>query len=249
MFRDQARYLTVVLLLLLAGGGSLLLPRLSGTPPMSVAEAESEEIGAISLEEVSSVSFIDVSGWYQITPYERAVAGPVDFSAWEGLAQKLPHKIGPWYAPGEDTLPDQEMIKWFKNPDIAIMRLFTDGEGDWIYLSILGNRGSKSFSLFEHTPLTCYPANGWRTIDQGVEPIEIGDSEVYVQRFIGRKGERRLLILYWYLWTNPGRDPKDGVLAIRIHSAIEGSVAETLEREKDFFRLLFSVVLPWHRFG
>ncbi|MFQ6001179.1 MAG: exosortase-associated EpsI family protein [Anaerolineae bacterium] len=249
MFRDQARYLTVVLLLLLAGGGSLFLPRFIGTSPISVAESESEEVGITPIEKASHVSFIDVSGWYQVTPYERAVAGPVDFSSWEELAPKLPHKIGPWYAPGEDIPPDQEMMKWFKNPDIAIMRLFTNEEGDWIYLSILGNRGSKSFSLFEHTPLTCYPANGWRTIDQGLEPIEIGDSEVYVQRFIGQTGERRLLILYWYLWTNPGRDPKDGVLAIRIHSAIEGSVAQTLEMEKDFFRLLFPMVLPWHRFG
>ncbi len=249
MFRDQARYLTVVLLLLLAGGGYLLLPRLSGTPPISVVESNSEEVGVTPLEEALHLSFIDVSGWYQITPYERAVAGPVDFSVWEELTQKLPHNIGSWYALGEDALPDQEMIKWFKNPDIAIMRLFTDGEGDWIYLSILGNRGSKSFSLFEHTPLTCYPANGWRTIDQGLEPIKIGDSEVYVQRFIGQNGEKRLLILYWYLWTNPGRDPKDGVLSIRIHADIEGSIAETLEREKAFFRLFFPVVLPWHRFG
>jgi len=249
MFRGQTRYLTVILLLLLAGGASLLLPRLSGTPPISVAESESEEVGATPLPEASHASFIDVSGWYQVTPYERAVAGPVDFSDWEELAQKLPHKIGPWYAPGEDTPPDREMIKWFKNPDIAIMRLFTDGEGNWIYFSILGNRGSKSFSLFEHTPLTCYPANGWRIIDQGLEPIEIGDSEVHVQRFMGQKGERRRLILYWYLWTNPGRDPRDGVLSVRIHADVEGSVAETLEREKAFFRLLFPVVLPWHRFG
>ena len=249
MFRGQTRYLVVILLLLLASGASLLLPQLRGTPPIPVAESETEEVCATPVKEASYVSFIDVSGWYQVTPYERAVAGPVDFSAWEELVQQLPHEIGPWYAPGEDVPPDREMIKWFKKPDLAIMRLFTDGEGNWIYLSILGNRGSKSFTLFEHTPLTCYPANGWRTIDQGLEPIEMGDSEVYAQRFIGQKGEKRLLILYWYLWTNPGRDPKDGVLAIRIHSTIEGSVAETLEREKAFFRLLFPVVLPWHRFG
>ena len=249
MFRDQARYLTVILLLLLAGGASLLLPRLSGTAPISVVESKSEEVGVTPLEEASHLSFIDVSGWYQVTPYERAVAGPVDFSAWEGLAQKLPHKIGPWYAVGEDIPPDREMIKWFKNPDISFMRLFTDGEGNRIYLSILGNRGSKSFTLFEHTPLTCYPANGWRTIDKGLEPIKMGDSEVYVQRFMGQKGERRLRVLYWYLWTNPGRDPKDGVLSVRIHADIEGSIAETLEKEKGFFRLLFPVVFPWHRFG
>ena len=60
----------------------------------------------------------------------------------------------------------------------------------------------------------------------------------------------RLLVLFWYLWDNPQRDAREGVLSMRLNLFVapDESEEEVLARGWDFFRLLFPTALPWERF-
>jgi len=248
MPRVSRGYLTVLLFLLLAVLASWAWGRWgAGSSALSEVE-EADQEGSPPSGQPLFTSFIDVEGWYQVTPYERAVAGPVDLTLREGLAQEFPRILGSWEAVGENLPLDPEVNRWFRNPELAFLRLYENQKGDSIYLSVIGNRGGKSFSLFEHTPVTCEPGAGWEITDEGLEAIEVGESTAYARRVVVEREGSRRVVLFWYAWNSPERDPENGLLSMRIHAEVEGTVSETLEMEKEFFRLLFPVVLPWHRF-
>ena len=139
--------------------------------------------------------------------------------------------------------------EWYDNPELAVTRRYEDDVGNTLFFSIIGSRGGKSFHLFEHTALTCYPGSGWRIADVGLESIDIGDSAVGVQRVITEKNQLRRVVLYWYLWTDPERVPDGGVLSVTLHANVTESDAETLASLKEFFRLLYPAVMPWRRLG
>jgi hypothetical protein len=82
------------------------------------------------------------------------------------------------------------------------------------------------------------------------DTIPVGRGVIHARRGFARNGDQRLVVLYWYLWDNPQRNPDDGVLSIRISTPIVESDAATLRLLKArFVPLLFTDVLPWHRFG
>jgi hypothetical protein len=188
--------------------------------------------------------FVDVEGYYNRTPYERAVASPYDLS-WDHLAD-LPMTIGDWQGSPVDVGP--EITEWFDNPDVSLRRLYVNTQGRSVWLSFFGSRGRKSYTLFEHTPATSYPAAGWTLLDSQVAGIALRGGQVYVQKAVLQKNAEQRTVLYWYLWSNPDRDPEKGVLTVRLHAASRGSQAETLEMAASFLRLLFPESLSWHRF-
>ncbi len=249
MFRDSTRYLIVIALLLLAVVAWLVLSRgLVSSPGGSAAEG-GEEPDVDRGNEATHVVIVDVEGWYRRTSYERALATAVDFTLREGLFDEMPREIGPWRPEGGDSPLGSVVDEWYDNPEVAMTREYSDEEGNRIFLSIIGSRGGRSFHLFEHTALTCYPGSGWQIVDVGLETINIGDSSVSVQRVITDKDRSRRVTLYWYLWTDPEREPENGVLSMTLHADVAQSDEETLEALKDFFRLLFPAVMPWRRFG
>ena len=141
------------------------------------------------------------------------------------------------------------MDEWYDSPEVAVTREYRDELGNSLFFSIIGSRGGKSFHLFEHTALTCYPGSGWRIVDVGLESIDIGDSSVNVQRVITEKNQLRRVVLYWYLWTDPERVPDSGILSVTLHANVSESDETTLESMKEFYRLLFPSVMPWRRLG
>lgn len=249
MHRDSARYLIVVVLLLLAGGLWLVISRVAVSSPGEavgdVAQATSGEVGG----DATRVVIVDVEGWYRRTSYERALATAVDFTLREDVFDGIARELGPWQAQGHDAPMGAAVDEWYDSPEVAATRTYSNEEGSRISLSIIGSRGGKSFRLFEHTPLTCYPGSGWRIEDVGLESIDVGDSSVSVQRVITEKDGSRRITLYWYLWTDPERRPENGILSVTLHSNVVQSDEETLEALKAFFRLLFPAVMPWRRLG
>jgi hypothetical protein len=249
MFRDSTRYLIVVCLLVLAAGAWLIISQgLTPSPAGSVAEPA----GQVTREagyEATHVVIVDVEGWYRRTSHERALASILDFTLREDLFDQIPGEVGPWRAEGEDLPMGAQVDEWYDNPEVATIRAYRDGEGDTIVLSIIGSRGGKSFHLFEHTPLTCYPGSGWRIANLGLERIDIGDSSVSVQRVVTEKDSWRRMTLYWYLWTDPERRPDSGILFMTLYADVAESDEETLEGLKGFFRRLFPTVMPWRRIG
>jgi hypothetical protein len=249
MFRDSSRYLIVVVLLLLAAGAWLVISQGFISPPGSSVAAPGEEANADPGGEATHLVIVDVEGWYRRTSYERALGTAVDFTLRADLFEGIPEELGPWRSEGRDSPMGPTVDEWYDNPEVAMTRAYSNGEGSRIYFSIIGSRGGKSFHLFEHTALTCYPGGGWRIVDLGLEDIAIGDSSVSVQRVIADKNESRRVVLYWYLWTDPERRPDEGILSLTLHANVDQSDEETSEALKEFFRLLFPTVMPWRRFG
>ncbi len=201
--------------------------------------------GAPSVTEALPYTYIvDVEGWYRITPNERAVASAYDLS-WDHLAA-LPLIIGEWQ--GSDVPVGPEIVGWFDTPDVSVRRLYVDAQGRQVWLSFFGSRGRKSYALFEHTPATSYPAAGWTLLDNSVEAVAVRRGQVNVQKAVLEKDGERRVVLYWYLWSDPRRDPEKGVLTVRLHAVTSGNESETLAVAASFLRLLFPESLPWQRF-
>jgi len=231
------RYGLVVAMLLVAILASYLMGWRQTPPPLQARGANAPG---------GRVYFADVEGWYRITSYEAAVVSPYDLSL-SALPASLPMRLGPWE--GSDRPVGPEIVEWFDAPVVALQRAYADAQGRLAWLAIFGHRGPSSFRLFEHTPASCYPLSGWSLTDQALETIQLGAGTLYAQRSYARSGDDELVVLYWYLWDNPRRDPRDGVLSIRVSAPVKGSREETLRMLKeDFIPRLFTDVVPWHRF-
>ena len=174
------------------------------------------------------------------------VVSPFDLSL-KGLPAALPYQLGSWQ--GVDLPLGPEIATWFRNPEVALQRAYTDPQGRLVWLSILGHHGARSFTLFEHTPATCYPLSGWIMVQEGLERIAVGRGTFEFRRGYAQKGDDQLVVLYGYLWDNPQRVPEQGIISIRISAPVQTSYTETLQMLKqEFIPLLFVDVLPWHRF-
>ena len=126
------------------------------------------------------------------------------------------------------------------------------GVSDVVWLTFIGHRGPRSFRLFEHTPTICYPLQGWTMLEDRVDTVPLDGGTLNVQRGLARNEDdgQEIVVLYWYLWDTPGRDPKDGILSVRLSAFVttsEDDAATLLKR--DFIPALFPAVVPtWHRF-
>ena len=248
MLRDSARYLIVVALLVVALGAWFLInhglaasPAPIGAQPLTATV----EVGGGATE----VVIVDVEGWYRRTPHERALATAIDFTLRDDLFEGIPRELGRWRSGNADSAMGAAVDEWYDSPEVAVTRQYRDDLGNSLFFSIIGSRGGKSFHLFEHTALTCYPGSGWRIVDVGLERVDIGDSSVNVQRVITEKNQLRRVVLYWYLWTDPERVPDSGILSVTLHANVSESDEMTLESMKEFYRLLFPSVMPWRRLG
>ncbi len=236
MTRSTWRYALLWAMILFAGLGTLDLSTRSTAPP-------SETIAKSSIA-LPYTFLIDVAGWYEITPNERAVASAIDFSI-DNL-KELPQALGRWK--GEPITLGAEVNEWFENPDLALTNLYRDERGNQIWFSVFGSKSSKSYFLFEHTPITSYPAAGWNLVDHGVMPVPLGSNNIYVQSATLTKDNERRIVLYWYLWPDFNRDPEQGVLTMRLHIPVVTTDEDAAAAGADFLRTLFPQVISWHRF-
>lgn len=239
MRRHQSATLLVILLVVALGVGPVIYVNLRDQ--QAPAAPPSSSSGGTP---APYVYFVDVEGYYNLTQYERAVASPYDLS-WANLAD-LPMTIGEWQ--GSTVAIGPEITEWFDTPDIAVRRLYVNSKGQTVWLSFFGSQGRKSYTLFEHTPVTSYPAAGWTLLESGVNGVSIRGGQMYTQKAVLEKDGEQRTVLYWYLWNDPDRDPQKGLLTVRLHAVSQGTRAETLEVAAGFLRLLFPEAVPWHRF-
>jgi exosortase len=202
------------------------------------------------------VYFVDVEGWYRVTPYETAVSSPYDLTAStnQALGAALPAALGEWQQVGpERSLADDPLVvEYLASPKLAFQRDYEDASGQRLSLVIIGNAGDDSFLLFSHTPEICYPSSSWRIIENSRESAVLDDQSMYARYLLtefNQTGER-LIVLYWYLWDNAQRDSRDGVLSMRINVYVlpGQSEAAALARAWDFVRQLFPATVAWKRF-
>ncbi len=236
MTRLSLRYALLVAMLVVAGLATTFLTMRTPPPvPTPIATSTAVPMNAY---------LMDVAGWYQITPNESAVGSPFVLTI-DGL-KTLPSTVGRWSGAPYDY--GAAVDEWFENPDLAVSNFYRDDRGHELWFSIFGSRGDKSYFLFEHTPITSYPAAGWTLLDHGVTPVPVGDSRVYVQKALLTKDNERRVVFYWYLWSDFSRDPAKGVMTVRLHIPVVSTDQDAMDAGADFLRSLFPQVLPWHRF-
>ena len=206
--------------------------------------------------ELPFLYFLDVEGWYRITPYETVVRSPYDLGAGSSdeMARRLPDAVGDWRRVGRDRDESQDpaVVDLLKRPSLALSRVYRDSSGALLTLTLVGHSGDESFLLFVHTPDLCYPFSQWQVLDKRRDSAPLDDRPMWAQYLLVRHQQtgQRLAVLYFYLWTGPQRDPRDGVLSLRVNLTIPPGASESAARARawDFVRALFPSTVPWDRF-
>lgn len=220
--------LLVLALLVIAGGAGLVITRQG---PLQTNPAGSQTRAGAPYLFVA-----DVDNW-QRTDRERVVASPYNFSLSADL-QQVPMTLGAWT--GKDVPQTNLEVFIFLEPEQYIQRFYQLPNGQYIWLSVVGSRKSKSF----HSPQICYDTDGWHT-EAGSEVVPLAQGEVYALKLVANKsypggGRADHVVLYFYLWPSYDRNLQDGMVLVKLTAPIYGTVEDTLDLEKEFFRLLFS---------
>ena len=219
MSRDQGRYLLVIVLLVAAAGAVFFITR-------------QQHLGS----DGSGYEFVaDIDNW-QKTDRERAVKSNYDFNLNSDLAD-LPLQLGDWA--GVDVPQTNLEVFILLEPEQYLQRQYRLPDGRSLWLSLIGSSKSKSF----HSPQICYDTDGWQT-DAGSEPVQLSDGEVYALKLVAKKDFTQSssvehVILYFYLWPTYARNQQDGMVLVKLTAPLQGTVDETVELEKSFFRELF----------
>jgi hypothetical protein len=170
------------------------------------------------------------------------------------MAKALPAALGEWQQIGEDEYigDDEDVVFYLNHPTVALQRSYQDPSGLVATLAIIGNRGEDSFLLFSHTPETCYPGRLWEVIEKRQESANLDDQPMYAQYLLTEHAPtgEKLMVLFWYLWDDPRRDSREGVLSIRVNLFLppDKDEEEILERAWDLVRELFPATVAWERF-
>jgi hypothetical protein len=264
MLSSARRYLLVIALLLLGLGltwsqrwslsAKMPTERLPLTAPSAEGNAASGD--AADAQAAPHVYFLDVEGWYRITPYETVVRSPYDLTAGttEAMAAVLPTAVGEWRQLGTDEYvgDDPAVVFYLNQPTVALQRTYRDTSGQELTLVVIGNKGDDSFLLFSHTPETCYPGRLWQVTENHRESALLDDRPMHAQYLLTEHAEtgEKLIVLFWYLWDDPQRSSEDGVLSMRVNLFLLPGQSEeaVLARAWDFIRGLFPTTIPWERF-
>ncbi len=248
MLAHTRRYFLVIGLLVVGIGLAGLPTRHAPAPPPPPTEGATAE--------ATFTYFVDIEGWYRITPYETVVLSPYDLGAdsTQAMAAALPATLGAWQQVGPDGYigDDPAVVYYLGQPTVALQRTYQAPDGQTVTLALIGNKGEESFLLFSHTPETCYPGRLWQVVEHRRESALLDERPMYAQYLLTEQAQtgERLLTLYWYLWDSPQRDSREGVLSMRVNLFLQPgqSEEEALARAWDFVRVLFPHTLPWERF-
>lgn len=256
MLSSSRRFVLVIAMLLVGTGLSWgqrwsSAARLAAEFPLPAASGD-EPAGPVE----DWIYFLDIEGWYRITPYETVVRSPYDLtgSTTAEMTAALPTTIGQWQQIGEDkdVADDPAVVFYLKHPTVALQRTYRDPKGHILTLVLIGNKGEDSFLLFSHTPETCYPGRLWQVVESRQESTLLDDRPMNAQYLLTEQAETgdRLMVLYWYQWDNPQRNSQDGVLSVRVNLFLppDAGEEEILTLAWDFVRALFPSTLPWDRF-
>ncbi len=89
-----------------------------------------------------------------------------------------------------------ENVEAILDADHHVQREYTHAVGDVVWLYI-GYYGTERGGTPEHTPRTCYQAQGWSIVDSADVVID-SDSGTRAVEYLVRSGDEFQLVLYWY---------------------------------------------------
>lgn len=213
MSRDSLRYLIVLLLLALAGAGGWWLARRGAEEALPPGN-----------------SFVADIDFWRRTPREGTVITPYDFHL--GKLDSVPLDVGDWHGVDVPASPD---VTEYLEPEQYVVRYYERESGTALWLSLIGSRQAKSF----HPPPLCYTT--WHT-EVGSTTIPLDGGDLHALTLVVSQGERRYIMLYFYLWPDAARRFEDGMVMFKVMSEPLGTVEETIAMQQEFTRQFFTAV-------
>jgi len=121
-------------------------------------------------------------------------AGPEINPPREALAS-FPRELGPWS--GTDS-PISDEVRAILGPGDFLNRTYAAADGSSVELFIAYFASQRTGDTI-HSPKNCLPGAGWIPLAVGHIAIPGPDHRsLEINRYVVAKGERRLLVLYWY---------------------------------------------------
>ena len=216
MSRDTKRYLILLVVLLIAAGALLGM-------------TYREEILGRAWKESGYQFVTDIDNWRK-TDRERLLRSPYDFRL--GSLHTVPLNVGTWK--GHDVPQTNREVFILLEPDEYVFRRYCNGS-DCVWLSLIGSHQAKSF----HPPDICYEADGWG-VSVGSEPVKLKSGEIRAMKVVAKRGGNIHVILYFYIWPDPSRDPQKGTVLFKVTASGGKDVGHALEVDKEFIREFFT---------
>ena len=195
-----------------------------------------------------------------ITP-TRKIA---DDSPQVNLETLIPDQFGEWKQDGAivPLLPDPAQTALLnKIYNQILSRTYINSHGDRIMLSIVYG-GDQSDGMAVHKPEVCYPAQGFKILNNSTDALSTRSGPIPVKRLVATQGQRIEPITYWTTigdnvavdglkwklyqlkYGLTGKIP-DGLL-VRI-SSIQPDTIRAFEMQDDFARTLLAALTPTER--
>ncbi|MCG3206838.1 MAG: hypothetical protein FOGNACKC_00437 [Anaerolineae bacterium] len=180
----------------------------------------------------------DVDFW-QRTGRESQVTAAFPLDLRHNLSD-LPLNLGDWQ--GEDVPETNLEVFILLEPEQFLQRRYTNPQGQFVWLTLIGGRQLRSF----HPPDLCYAADGWHT-GLASRPVTLAGGGQLPGLWLsaqkdaaGQFAAEEHRAFYFYLFPNPQRDQRDGLVLFRVTSPPYGSDDETLAVHADFLRHIFT---------
>ena len=195
-------------------------------------------IGGVQPEQPELTYIADLDFW-QRTDRETEVVATARFDLDADL-NDVPLEFGDWK--GEEVPQTNEEVMILLDPEQYVQRLYRNGRGHYVWLSMIGGRSSRPF----HAPDICYDADGWSyDLSSTAIPLDAG-GEIHglwmkaQKTFPGESTPAEHIVFYFYLFPDRQRNLQDGIVLFKLTSGNFGSVEETLDIQRDFVQHLFT---------
>lgn len=168
----------------------------------------------------------DITLWQKTRGEQQLVARyPLDLAH---DLHDIPLNFDDWW--GEETQVSTVNALIMLEPEQIVERLYVNSQGQYIWLTLIGSRQSRSF----HAPTDCYYSAGWDT-ELDFRTIPLATGEVHGMLIDAQKADtqqassEQQLSYYFYLFPNRQRNPNDGIVMFRLTSRTYDSVENTMQ--------------------
>jgi EpsI family protein len=190
-----------------------------------------------------------------------------DSSALLARVEAVPVDFGNWH--GEEHGWDADAVTALGVDDYLLRRYVRgDGAGLWLYIGVHDGLSLAPGSGSPHSPLLCYPGQGWEIVARDEREIaRPGSAPITANWLLVEKDGQRKSVLYWQQWGGEiateqqwgdygtklswlvrlPRLLREGQRTdrslVRISSPVEGSVDRTLAEQSDFARAILPTLV------
>lgn len=90
---------------------------------------------------------------------------------------------------------EENIISTLELDDYVNVSYRKDGHIIGLYIGYYFSQGKISAA---HSPLACFPGNGWKVEGKKKSRLLVDSHEINYEHFIARNGQQKLLVMYWF---------------------------------------------------